>query len=265
MSGKKILIVDDDRALVHGLITRLEASGYNVVSAFDTPLALFKALKEKPDLIILDIGLPGGNGFIFMERLKSLIPVAGIPVIILTDRDPQINRERVLKAGAVAFLQKPADNDELLATIRKALEESIKPVPEKQPSTIEETEKINKKILIVDDDRALVHGLITRLEASGYNVVSAFDTPLALFKALKEKPDLIILDIGLPGGNGFIFMERLKSLIPVAGIPVIILTDRDPQINRERVLKAGAVAFLQKPAENGELLTTIRKALGEGD
>ena len=122
-----------------------------------------------------------------------------------------------------------------------------------------------KKILIVDDDRALVHGLNTRLEASGYNVVSAFDTPSALFKALKEKPDLIILDIGLPGGNGFIFMERLKSLIPVAGIPVIILTDRDPQINRERVLKAGAVAFLQKPAENGELLTTIRKALGEGD
>jgi DNA-binding response OmpR family regulator len=265
MSGKKILIVDDDRALVHGLNIRLEASGYNVVSAFDTPSSLFKALKEKPDLIILDIGLPGGNGFIFMERLKSLIPVAGIPIIILTAWDPQTNRERALKAGAVAFLQKPADNDELLATIRKTLEESIKPVPEKQPSTIEETEKISKKILIVDDDKDLLLGLNIRLKASGYNVILAADAPSAISKAQREKPDLIIMDIGLPGGDGFTVMERLKSPQINVTSPIIILTARDAQTNRERALKAGAVAFLQKPAENGELLTIIRKALGEGD
>lgn len=265
MSGKKILIVDDDRALIHGLNIRLEASGYNVVSAFDTPSAIFKALKEKPDLIVLDIGLPGGNGFIFMERLKSLIPVAGIPIIILTAWDPQTNRERALKAGAVAFLQKPADNDELLATIRKALEESIKPVPEKQPSTIKETEKISKKILIVDDDKDLLLGLNIRLKASGYNVILAADAPSAISKAQREKPDLIIMDIGLPGGDGFTVMERLKSPQINVTSPIIILTARDARTNRERALKTGAVAFLQKPTENGELLTIIRKALGEGD
>ncbi len=261
MGSKKILIVDDDKDLILGLNIRLKAAGYHVILAADAPSAVSKAMRENPDLIILDIGLPGGDGFLVLERLKSLIPVAGIPVIILTARDPEINKERALKAGAVAFLQKPADNDELLGTIQKTLEEPPEPIKEEQPSGIVKTEKPCKKILLVDDDKDLLLGLNIRLKAAGYTVTLAADAPSAISKAIRENPDLIILDIGLPGGDGFLILERLNSPQLNIHIPVIILTAKDAQTNKERALKAGAIAFLQKPVENDELLGTIRKAL----
>jgi DNA-binding response OmpR family regulator len=71
------------------------------------------AQKERPDLIILDIGLPAGDGFIVLDRLQQSAQLSSIPVIVLTARDPQYNRERTLKAEACAFLQKPADNNEI--------------------------------------------------------------------------------------------------------------------------------------------------------
>jgi DNA-binding response OmpR family regulator len=262
MGTKKILIVDDDKDLLLGLDIRLKAAGYNVITAVDAFSAISKAQRENPDLIILDIGLPGGDGFLVIERLKSLIPVAGIPIIILTARNPEINKERSLKAGAVAFLQKPADNDELLGTIQKILEESFEPVQKEKPPDIVKTETSGKKILIVDDDKDLLLGLNIRLKAAGYNVILAADAPSAISKAIRENPDLIILDIGLPGGDGFLVLERLNSPQINVNIPTIILTAKDATASKERALKAGAVAFLQKPADNDELLGAIRKALG---
>jgi len=123
MAGGKILIVDDDVDLLRGLTIRLKATGYEVVCATDAIFAVSVAMKEKPDLVILDIGLPGGDGFVIMERLSKIRSTVTIPVIILTARDQFANKERALKAGAVAFFQKPADNDEFLAAIRKALGE----------------------------------------------------------------------------------------------------------------------------------------------
>jgi DNA-binding response OmpR family regulator len=265
MDGKKILIVDDDKDLLLGLNIRLKAAGYDVIPVSDALSAISKAQRERPDLIILDIGLPGGSGFLVMERLSSLMPVASIPVIILTARDPHANRERALKAGAVAFLQKPVDNDELLNTLRKALEGSLEHTAEKEPHIVESTEKTVKKILIVDDDKDLLLGLNIRLKASGYNVILAADALSALSKAQQERPDLIILDIGLPGGDGFLVMERLNSPQINLTSPVIILTAKEPKTNEERALKAGAAAFLRKPVDNDELIRTIRKALGQSN
>ena len=121
MSGQKILIVDDDKDVLRGLNVRLRANGYSVVFAADGFSAISVARKEMPDVIILDIGLPAGDGFSVIERLGSLLPVAHIPIIILSARDISGNKERALNAGVEAFLQKPVDNDVLLETIRKAL------------------------------------------------------------------------------------------------------------------------------------------------
>jgi DNA-binding response OmpR family regulator len=261
MASKTILIVDDDKDLLLGLNIRLKAAGYNIILASDSPSAISKAQRENPNLIILDIGLPGGDGFLVLERLKHLIPVAGIPVIILTARNPEINKDRSLKAGAAAFFQKPADNDELLGTIEKILEESPEPVKEEKTLGIIKTETPGKKILVVDDDKDLLLGLNIRLKAAGYNVVLAADAPSAISKAIRENPNLIILDIGLPGGDGFLVLERLKSPQINVKIPIIILTAKDATTYKERAMKSGAAAFLQKPADNDELLETIRKAL----
>lgn len=125
MNGKKILIVDDDSQLLLGLSPRLRANSYSVVTAVDAIDALAVARRELPDLVILDLGLPGGDGFLVLERLKSLAILAAIPVIVLSARDPTGNKKRALDAGATAYFQKPPDNHELLTAIRQALGETV--------------------------------------------------------------------------------------------------------------------------------------------
>lgn len=124
MDKKKILIVDDDQDLLKMLTVRLRAHSYETVVAQDAISAISQAVNEHPDLIILDLGLPAGDGFVVMERLSNIIALASIPIIVLSARDVWTNRERAFKAGARAFLQKPADKNELIATIQRTLAES---------------------------------------------------------------------------------------------------------------------------------------------
>ena len=121
------------------------------------------------------------------------------------------------------------------------------------------------KILIVDDDPDLQWALKTRLRANHYDTVQASDGYSAIAVAQKERPKLIILDLGLPAGDGFSVLERLRTNINMSSIPVIVVSARDLKSNMDRALKAGAKAFLQKPVDNAQLLSAIRKALGEKD
>jgi DNA-binding response OmpR family regulator len=120
-----------------------------------------------------------------------------------------------------------------------------------------------KTILIVDDDPDVRLGLHLRLKANHYDVIFAADGMASIAEARKHIPDLIILDLGLPAGDGFSVMERLKANDSLALIPVIVLSARDRAANMDRVLKAGAKAFLQKPVDNAQLLSVIRQVLGE--
>jgi two-component system KDP operon response regulator KdpE len=118
MQKPKILVVDDDPDLVRALRLRLHAGNYEVATATTGYNAIASAQKEHPALIILDLGLPVGDGFVVLERLQNIDSLATVPVIVLSARDPQSNEQRALKAGAAAFFQKPADNDELMSAIR---------------------------------------------------------------------------------------------------------------------------------------------------
>jgi DNA-binding response OmpR family regulator len=121
----------------------------------------------------------------------------------------------------------------------------------------------NKKILIVDDDPDVRQGMYVRLKANNYDTFFAADALSSMAEARKNEPDLIILDLGLPAGDGFVVMERFKNIPALAVIPVIVVSARDVLANKERALKAGAKAYLQKPVDNAELLKVIRQALGE--
>lgn len=117
------------------------------------------------------------------------------------------------------------------------------------------------KILIVEDDQDMVRAMGVRLRAQGYNLAVARDAISAISMARKENPDLIVLDLGLPGGDGFQVMDRLKSLPDLMLVPVIVVTARDPKVNEALALQAGAYAFFQKPYEPGELHMAIQNAL----
>jgi DNA-binding response OmpR family regulator len=120
-----------------------------------------------------------------------------------------------------------------------------------------------KKILIIDDDQHLLLGLTARLKTYGYAVVWAGDGVAAISVARNESPDLVILDLGLPAGDGFLVLDRMRALSDLVATPVIVLSARDPADNKRRALDAGASAYFQKPPDNHEFLTAIRRALGE--
>lgn len=126
MSNKKILIVEDDPDVRKGMHVRLHANHYDTFFAVDAVSGVAEARKHQPDLVLLDLGLPGGDGFKVMEWFTANPYLAVIPIIIVSARTGQENRVRAMKAGAKAFLEKPVDNEELLAVIRQALGESTK-------------------------------------------------------------------------------------------------------------------------------------------
>jgi DNA-binding response OmpR family regulator len=121
----------------------------------------------------------------------------------------------------------------------------------------------NKKILIVDDDPDIRHGMHIRLKANNYETFFAADAFSSVVEARKHRPDLIILDLGLPAGDGFVVMERLAKIPFLAVIPVVVVSARDGLGNQKRAVEAGAKAFLQKPVDDAELLVVIRRVLGE--
>jgi DNA-binding response OmpR family regulator len=122
---KKILIVDDERDIVKALMIRLQGAGYEVVTAFDGAQAIFVAHKEKPDLIILDIRMPAGNGFGVAEKLKHSASTFSIPVIFLTGSPERNSEERAMTLGARFYIKKPYDPEDLLDAIKRALEKDL--------------------------------------------------------------------------------------------------------------------------------------------
>jgi DNA-binding response OmpR family regulator len=121
MAEAKILIVDDDQDIRRLLAHRLKSEGFEAVFAGDAIAAVNTARKEEPDLILLDLGLPAGDGRVVMERMKAMPALEGIPVIIITARDLSMERASLEQTGPVAMFQKPFDHDELVAAIRSAL------------------------------------------------------------------------------------------------------------------------------------------------
>lgn len=120
MDKKKILIVDDNADTRLILNARLKAH-YHTVFAADALQAMSVALRERPDAILLDLGLPGGNGLMVLQRLKTNISLSCVPVIIVTAEDPLMAEARTIEEGAAGFLQKPVDQDKLLAAVQQAV------------------------------------------------------------------------------------------------------------------------------------------------
>lgn len=124
MEKHKVLIVDDNEDLSKALRIILRSQGYLTAIAVDGVSAISQAKKETPDLIILDLGLPAGDGFKVMERLSNIEALASIPIIVLSAKDAATNKGEALNSGAKAFFQKPADNAELLEAIKVLIQES---------------------------------------------------------------------------------------------------------------------------------------------
>jgi len=260
---KTVLIVEDDRRTALALTVRLKAEGYATWIASDVIQAAKLARKHRPDLIFLDVALPGGNGFDLAEKFKRSPETREIPIVFLTaSQDPEL-REKVLRLGAAGLLEKPYDAAELLIMAKWALDrprQSSRPPVDSLPGV---ANAVKRQILIVEDDPKIARALAVRLEAAGYQPRVAHDGVSGIQSVATQRPDLVLLDISLPAGNGFVVAENIQAHIPEP-IPMIFLTASKRPEFRERARELGAVDFFEKPFEAAHLLSAIQKAVDAG-
>ena len=250
MDKKKILIVDDEQDLVETLSFRLEANGYTVIKANDGQVGLDKARSEKPDLIILDLMLPKIDGYKVCRMLKFDEKYKNIPIIMFTARAQETDKKMGEEVGADGYITKPFEPAVLLGKIKELL------------MSFREMDK--RHILVVDDERDLVDLLRMRLQAHDYAVTVAYDGLEALEKA-KANPDIILLDVMLPGLNGYEVCNRLRENKATHQIPVIMLTGKDTSKDKIEGLYIGADDYITKPFDGEEMLARIETILRRGE
>jgi len=122
-----------------------------------------------------------------------------------------------------------------------------------------------KTVLLVDDDNTILLGIGVRLKSMGYTVYTAKDAVSAVSAVRKSQPDVVVLDISLPAGDGFLVADRLQNLVGSAATPIIFMTSSDKPGLRERAKNLGAVAFLIKPFDATALADAVESALSPGD
>lgn len=171
----KILVVDDDTNIRALLRQELEAVGYRVREAKDGLEAIGEVKKERPDLIILDVMMPGMSGFDVAAVLKNDPMTMDLPIVILSIVE---DKERGYRIGVDRYFTKPVDTEELLREVGVLISRGGS----------------RKKVLVIDEDEAAVKTLVGVLEAKGYTVVGTCDGRQCINKAKEEKPDMIIID-----------------------------------------------------------------------
>src|SRR5258705_5532779 len=257
---KKILIIEDDQKTALGLAVRLKAERYATWVGGDSSRGMQLARRHQPDLILWDVLLPGGNGFDFAENLKLCPETRDIPAVFLTASKDRLLFDRVLRLGAAGLLEKPYEPTELLILVRFTLDRPRRSPRSWRDSQAEVVKSQPKEILIVEDDTRIAHALAVRLKALGYEPRVAHDGLSGVRSAAINNPDLVLLDISLPAGNGFTVAESIQANVPHP-IPMIFLTaSRRPEF-RERARELGAVDFLEKPFQTDVLVAAVKKAV----
>jgi DNA-binding response OmpR family regulator len=249
MAKKKILLIDDMPNAAVMLKARLEASGYEVIAAFDGRQGLTYASAKKPDLIILDIVMPTGGGYSVYTRLKRSPKTRSVPVIFLTAKDRPEDVSRAYKLGAQYYLKKPYKPEVLLDTVKKALEPAGRPL---QPRGL------RKRILVIGKESETAE--FVKLGEVGYEVTTVSSIKEGSDEARKENPDLVLLDGMLVKVNNYDGFYQLKLEFPLRHIPTIIWVTKEELEEFQKKLD-GFDSYCLKPFNYIDLLGHIRMVL----
>jgi CheY-like chemotaxis protein len=261
--GRTVLVADDDPTIRDYLSARCSQAGLKVAVAEDGLRALLKVSKEDPDLLILDLNLPDVEGFRVCERLKDP-KFRPLPVIILTASSDQKTIRRCEELGAIYIQKGPQLWDELSVAMRRIFETSK--ANDEKFGAIELASA--PKVLLVDDDAIILKGLTSRLAKYGIKAVTASNGMQGFWMALKEKPDAILTDYYMAGGDGHYLLNRIKSTPATKHIPVIVcsgsMSDAKARMPVERDLRGrgGAADFLMKPVSVETLLASLQRHAG---
>ncbi|HEY4511613.1 MAG TPA: response regulator [Candidatus Paceibacterota bacterium] len=257
---KKILIIEDDVFLGDVLMRKLNNEGYETSIARDGKEGLTKIKEIKPDLVLLDIVLPSMNGYEILEEKVKDPAIEPIPVIIISNSGQPVEINRVLALGVKDYLIKAQFSpDEVLVKVRAQL--GGEGATAASSANVSNSLK-GKKILWVEDDKFLSDLISRKISTQSCTMVHTTNGEDALKALEKEIPDIILLDILLPGMNGFEILQKIKTNPAWRAIPVILLSNLGQQGDLEKAEKLGAKKFLIKATVTlDEILGEIKRSL----
>ena len=295
----KVLLVDDEEDYVRTMAERMEMRDVTSRVALNGNEALQMVDDETPDVMILDLRMPGIDGMEVLEQVKKEHP--NVQVVILTGHGSEQEEKEARRLGAFQYLQKPADTNQILSVIRSAWAKSLQATvdfvkdskhefeksaaaaafaesgvpdmaremmqaddsrqsdtPSKSLADSTEGSTQTLKVLLVDDEEDLVRTMAERMEMRDLGSDVAFNGQQALNMVEDEMPDVMVLDLRMPGIDGMEVLRRVKEAYPQ--IAVIIMTGHGSDKDEEEARRLGAFDYLRKPVDINHLMEVVKNA-----
>ncbi len=257
---RTVLVADDDDAVREVIVDALRLHGFTVMEATNGLEALLQIKRRRPAAVVLDLAMPRLGGLDALKRIRAFDPATKV-VVLSGHADPEVERQ-VSLLGAAAVLAKPFDLPELLTVLGEGLEAA--PAPATSAAAADTGSAASRsssptRILVVDDDLEAREILEELLTTHGHRVRSVADAGAALRAIVQESPDVVLLDIEMPGLSG---VDALPSIRAVdAHVQVIMVSGIQDEQRAQRALAAGAFDYVTKPVDIRYLLQAIESAV----
>tara|TARA_R110002096_G_scaffold171771_5_gene345111 strand:- start:110 stop:1474 length:1365 start_codon:yes stop_codon:yes gene_type:complete len=265
----RILVVDDQPANVRLLEAKLQAEYFDVCTAVDGFAAIDVAKAEQPDLILLDVMMPGMDGYETCRRLKADSRTRHIPVVMVTALDQRDDRIRGLESGADDFLTKPIDDVTLFARVRSLLRlkavldelrfrESSDALSSIMSEPVGDDDSVARAVIVSTDPRAA-----TRYAAAMPPQVrtQVEHEPATGIAAARNHADLLVVDLTSPGFDGLRLCARIRSDVETRQLPIIAVVNPGDVANAVRALDLGVNDIIHRPVDAGEMMARVSTQL----
>jgi two-component system, cell cycle response regulator len=267
----RVLVVDDVLPNVKLLAAKLTREYFDVITAFNGPEALERIKKEAPDIILLDVMMPGMDGFEVCARIRADPTTMHIPIVMITALSDAADRVRGLEAGADDFLTKPVNDIALFARVRSLVR--LKMMMDEwrlrestsgqfgildQTMTVKNETAANARVLVIEDSPIDLDKIAETLRRDTDSVVAADTSAKALDLGMSEDFELIIVSLTLLNEDGLRLCSQLRSHERTRQAPILLIADEGDLSRVAKGLELGANDYLLKPIDRNELLARVR-------
>jgi CheY-like chemotaxis protein len=262
LSGVTALVVEDEADGMELLAETLRMAGAAVETAFSAAGALELLKRRPPDILVSDIGLPGIDGYALLESVRRLSAAQGgqVPALAVSAYVREEDRLRALASGFDGHLGKPFEPTDLLATVARLAARRAEGCVGKDPGGREESLREGGppvRVLVVEDDKDSREGLRELLEVWGHSVEVAESGAEAIEKATSSRPEIALIDIGLPEMDGYQVALRIREAVGETPMFLIALTGHTGYEDRQRAFESGFNAHLSKPISTAKLAAVL--------
>ena len=268
----RVLVVDDILANGKLLEAKLSAEYFEVLVASSGMEALAKIDEHDPDIVLLDVMMPGMDGFEVCRRVKQNPKTAHLPIVMVTALDQTADRVAGLESGADDFLTKPVDDAALFARVRSLVrlkmmtdELRMREATGRSMGLVDPAHSLtggaaSGRVLIVEDRADWAAWLSSTLQTShDVTAIQCFEDAVARVRG--EQYDLIIVSLGLRGFDGLRLCSQLRSLPEGRGIPILVLVSEGDRRKLTHALELGVNDYLMRPVDTNELIARVRTQL----